>query len=49
MTIIPFGGTFAKQQKPKQNPSFAKEPPSKRTKTTLNGQTNIRQKRSTNR
>jgi len=28
-----FGGTFAKPLKPTRKPSFAKEPPSQRTKT----------------
>jgi hypothetical protein len=30
-----FGGTFAKPHKPTLKPSFAKEPPSQRTKTAV--------------
>ncbi|MBS1489049.1 MAG: hypothetical protein JSS93_00810 [Bacteroidetes bacterium] len=41
--------TFVNKQGPTLKPSFAKEPPSQRTKTLQHGQTTSRQKRSTNR
>jgi hypothetical protein len=44
-----FGGTFTKLHESTLKPSFAKEPPSQRTKTEQHGQTTTRHKRSTNR